>query len=408
MNQPIQLTFGTYGHTLHHCQIMSPDNQWIVYDTRNEDSQIGTTTCIERVNVQTKAIEVLYETTNHNSYGPGVGAATYSPMKERVIFIHGINFPTKENPYGMARRTAVAIDVNHPNMPIHMDARNTIYPFTKGALRGGTHSHCWHPAGELVSFTYNDEVLSNHERVVGVMFPKKVDVEDENSPNNFSGEMFSVVITQLVDRAKNGSDEIEKAFDECWLGEKKELVFQGWIRDDNGDRKTEIFKATLPDDLTVVDSVPLEGTEIAFPGIPKGVIIERVTRTPKGVSDFRHWLRSSPDGENVYFLMEDEYLCTNIFELSIKSGHIRQVTFHENSIHSPINISTDGTKFTYLCNQSLIVLNHFDTYNPIVLDESQWLYGIPNFDKNGQFIYYNKYVEDRSASKHLQIFKIEL
>lgn len=412
MEQPIQLTFGNYGHTLHHCQVFSPDNQWIVYDTRNDDTQIGTTTRIERVNVVTKEIEVLYEVVNPNEFGPGVGAATYSPTEDKVIFIHGLDNATKDKPYGIARRSAVAIDVSFPNVPIHLDARNVIEPYTKGALRGGTHSHSWHPNGELISFTYNDEVLADqnlpNERAVGVMFPQKVIVSSNNSKENFSGEMFSVIISKLVERAKNGSDEIEKAFDECWLGNKRELIFQGWVRDDDGNRKTEIFHALLPEDLTKSDNVILEGTKTQFPSVPKGVVIKRVTYTPKGISTFRHWLRSDSTGEIIYFLMEDDNLCTNIFELNLNSYQIRQVTFHTSSIYSPINLSPDGQYLVYFCEDFLCYSSISDSSNIKVLDVDIALSGIPNFDKNGQVIYYNKYVKEKSASKFLQIFKIKV
>ena len=409
---PEQLTFDLYGHTLHHCQVISPDNQWIVYDTRNEDTAIGTTTRIERVNVDTKEIQVLYETKNANEYGPGVGAVTYSPTEEKVLFIHGIDNATADKPYEMARRTGVAIHTNIPNHPINMDARDVEFPYTKGALRGGTHSHCWHPNSKLISFTYNDEVLAeNHipnERAVGVMFPKQVLVPNSEKDDQISGEMFSVILTQLVEKAKAGSDEIEKAFDECWLGDKRSLVFQGWVRDENGNRKTEIFLAELPNDLTLLDNVPLEGTKTQYPGVPKGVIIKRVSCTPKGVSSLRHWLRSSPDGDYVYFLMENEENITNIYRINMSNSEINQVTNHQTPIQSPFNISPFGDQLIYFCNHQLILFDINTSQSIPLIEKNDLLYGIPNFDKTGQQILFNQYVADKTTSKFLQIFKIQL
>ncbi|MBA4167878.1 MAG: DUF3748 domain-containing protein, partial [Chitinophagaceae bacterium] len=36
-----QLTSGETGHTINPAQIFSPIGQWIVYDTRNDDTGIG-------------------------------------------------------------------------------------------------------------------------------------------------------------------------------------------------------------------------------------------------------------------------------------------------------------------------------------------------------------------------------
>ena len=413
MREAIQLTFGPYGHTLHHNQVISPDNQWIVYDTRNEDSQICTTTRIERVNHFTKVIEVLYEVPNFNEYGPGVGAVTYAPHEDRVIFIHGISNASKSKPYGMTRRSGVAIDVNKPNYPIYMDARDIYEPFTKGALRGGTHSHAWSNDGTKISFTYNDYVLSNNglpeERVVGVMYPKEVNVNSKDSIECFSGKMFSVLISKIVQSATPGSDEIEKAFDECWLGDKNSIIFQGWVRDSNGDRKTEVFKVDLPIDINNISLNELiEGSSNSLPYVPSLFKQQRLTTTPRGLSSFRHWLRSSPNGKIIYFLMEDDNLITNLFQLDLETNELIQLSHHTNSIHSPFNISPDGNKLIYFCNHQLIVYDCLENNFIELTTQNFELSGIPNFDKSGKYIFFNKYVVDKNASKFLQIFKIEL
>ncbi|QTV05498.1 DUF3748 domain-containing protein [Faecalibacter bovis] len=411
MKKAIQLTFGNYGHTLHHCQVFSPDNHWIVYDTRNEDSQIGTTTRIERVKINTKQIEVLYEVQNPNEFGPGVGAATFSPEKDKVIFIHGIQNASQSKPYGISRRTGVAIDLSNPNIPIHMDARNIYSPFSKGALRGGTHSHCWNYDGSMISFTYNDYVLAYNkvkdERVVGVMFPKKVNIPSDSSLENITGEMFSVIVSKIVDDAVHGSDEIEKAFDECWLGNTNKLVFQGWVRDLNGNRKTEVFMIDLPDDLTQPNDVPLEGTEILRPGVPKGVIQKRMTYTENGISNFRHWLRSNPAGDVVYFLKEDSVGNTQLYSYNINQSEIKKLTDHTTSIQSPFNIAPDGKTAIYKQNDSLILLDLVSLKTEVIYSNKH-ISGIPNFDKTGNNIVFNQYVLNDENKLWLQIFTINL
>ena len=83
----MQLTHGNGGHTIHNTECFSPDDQWIVYDTRNNDTLIASTGNISMVNTHTGEIRELYHTKHQTLYGPGVGAATFSPVANRVIFI---------------------------------------------------------------------------------------------------------------------------------------------------------------------------------------------------------------------------------------------------------------------------------------------------------------------------------
>ena len=133
-----QLTTGKQGHFLNSTQVFSPDDSWIVYDTRNDDGGIGAAGSIAMVNVSNGEIKELYHTVNQTKYGPGVGAATFSPKENLVLFIHGIRNADEANPYGFTRRTAVAVYTDKPFQPVFMDARDVTPPFTAGALRGGT------------------------------------------------------------------------------------------------------------------------------------------------------------------------------------------------------------------------------------------------------------------------------
>lgn len=170
-----QLTNGHQGHTIHHTQAFSPTDEWIVYDTRRREDDIA-------------------------------GA----------------------NPYGFTRRTGVCVDLVAPHQPIYMDARHIAHPYTAGALRGGTHAHSWSGDGQWISFTYNDYVLEQLSktdssvkdlRVIGVMAPfGKVSVLESDSGENHSGDFFSVIVTQVTETPEPDSDQIDRAFDECWTG----------------------------------------------------------------------------------------------------------------------------------------------------------------------------------------------
>src|SRR5690606_38694179 len=63
-DQEIQLTSGPRGHTINPIQVFSPDNQWIVFDARNDDTALASSGSISMVNVQTKEIRELYHTSN--------------------------------------------------------------------------------------------------------------------------------------------------------------------------------------------------------------------------------------------------------------------------------------------------------------------------------------------------------
>ena len=260
----VQLTNDPSGHCINATQCFSANDRWIVYDSRNDDSGIMGAGGIAMVNKDSGKIVSLYKTANQTAYGPGVGAASFSPAADRVLFIHGIRNAGKESPYSFTRRTGVAIDIERPFEPIFMDARKIDPPFLPGALRGGTHAHSWSGDGQWISFTYNDYLLEQLEkqgatvkdlRTVGVMAPgKEVAVKDRGSLENNSGELFSFLIATVTAEPVPGTDEIEKAFDECWVGkngyrkaddtlQRRAVAFQGNLRDPAGRLKTEIFIA---------------------------------------------------------------------------------------------------------------------------------------------------------------------
>lgn len=419
-NSPTQLTFDNFGHTLHHFQIESFDGKYLAYDTRNDDTKIGETSSIFLFNTKTLENQLIYKTQNQTQFGPGVGAVSFSQIENKVIFIHGIRNANQTNPYSATRRTAVAIDLEYPNQPIFMDARNIQPPFTNGALRGGTHSHSWKKETNWISFTYNDFILeqeSKHnptvkdQRVVGMMLPQKVEVDfDENLENN-SGEMFSIIVSKVVPFPTNGSDEIEKAFDECWINSSHNIAFQGHVRDKNGDLKTEIFVATIPDKIIIDETDNLLGTTTTLPDVPKCISQKRITFTKKGISNFRHWLRSSQDGKVIYFLMEDEHQTTQLFGVNLISNEIIQYSFLEQSIDSPFNLSVDGKLAVFFSDQKIIILDLTEKKSSVLFQNNTFnhqLTGIPHFSNNRKKIYFNQFTPNKFNKKYIQIFEIEL
>jgi Tol biopolymer transport system component len=61
-----------------------------------------------------------------------------------------------------------------------------------------------------------------------------------------------------------------------------------------------------------------------------------------GLSAPRHWVRSSPDGERIAFLMKDDAGVVQLFTVSPGGGAISQVTRNEWPIASAFTWSPDG------------------------------------------------------------------
>jgi Tol biopolymer transport system component len=429
----IQLTSDNSGHTIHNTQCFSPDDQWIVFDTRNNDTLIRSTGNISMVHTHTGEIRELYHTTHQTEYGPGVGAVTFSPASNRVIFIHGVRNSDKNNPYEFTRRTGVAIDIDKPFHPIFMDARDITPPFTTGALRGGTHAHSWSADGKWISFTYNDFVISELEkkdssvkdlRTVGVMVPgHSVHVPYDASEENNSGAMFSVVVAKVTEHPKPGSDEIDKAFDEGWIGikgyqkkdgswQRRAIAFQGEIINSDGTKKSEVFVVDLPEDLTKANPAqPLEGTISSRPNVPAGVSQRRITHLKNGIQGPRHWLRCTPDGKIIAFLSKDDKDVIQVFGVSPNGGKITQLTFNSYSVQGPFNSSPDGKHLAYLADNSVFVTEiktgESKRLTPRYSDEEP-VWGSVVWSNDGSMLAFNRYVkDDKTGELFLQIFLIK-
>ncbi len=427
-----QLTFGNKGHTLNYTQCFSPDNEWLVYDTRNEGSLIGSTCCIEKVNIKNKTLVRVYQTSGQSAYGPGVGAAAYNPKSDKIIFIHGLGNSNAVNPYGFTRRTGVLVNDSALLKPVFMDARDILPPFTPGALRGGTHAHSWSGDGTWISFTYNDFISEQLNkagypvkdlRTIGVMAPiKKVSVVKDARGENNDGKYFSVVLAKVKEKPERGSDEIEKAFDEGWIGkdgytmfngikQKRAIAFQGDVRDLHGKVVTEVFVADIPDDIIRANPLePLEGTAMTRPNPPARTVQRRITNTADkkypGIQGPRHWLRTSSDGRLIYCLMKDDKGIVQIFSVPTIGGQINQVTYNIFSVQSAFSLSPDDHFVSYTADNSVFVTSvktgKTERLTRRFSDEEKPEGGMV-WSYDGKMIAYNRYVT-ADRLKWLQVF----
>ncbi len=259
-----QLTTAEHGHLLTNCNIWSPDGQWIVYDVRSDPAgSVFDSRRIERVHVPTGRVEVLYE----SPAGSHVGVATYHPTDERMIFIHGPENPTPDWQYAAYHRRGVIVETARPGIAKSVDACDLTPPFQAGALRGGSHVHVWEPAGEWISFTYEDHLLATADRTqiadcelnqrnIGISFPHTIQV-DHDHPRNHDGNHFSCLVTRTHDHPSPGSDEISRACEEGWIGQagymsadgapqKRALAFQGRVTASDGWNTTKYLSSICP------------------------------------------------------------------------------------------------------------------------------------------------------------------
>jgi hypothetical protein len=372
-----QVTAAAHGHMLTNAAVWSPDSRWIVYDTRSSpDGSVFDGTRIERVEVDSGRVEMLYE----SRHGGCCGVVTASPVDDRVVFILGPEHPTADWRYGPARRQGVVVRAERPGVIERLDARDLVPPFTPGALRGGSHVHVFSPDGKLVSFTYEDALLDEPSAMTAAGLPREKNLRGVGAsvcgrpvavpathPRNHDGTAFSVLVTRLVDAPAVGSDEISWACEEAWIGtggylrpdgsrQRHALAFQGRVAVPGAVGATprtasEVFVCDLPDDpaaLEVAGAGPLAGTVTGRPVPPRGVSQRRITftadRPHPGIQGPRHWLRSSPDGSRIAFLMRDDAGIVQLFTVSPNGGEPVQVSHEPGGIASCFTWSPDGSR----------------------------------------------------------------
>lgn len=362
-----QCTRAPGGKILTNTGVWSPDSEWIVYDTRSDAAgENFDGTRIEMVHVRTSEVKVLYES-RRNAH---CGVATFHPRENKVVFILGPENPTPDWQYGPSHRQGVIVEVANPGVSRNLDARDLKTPFTAGALRGGSHVHVWDAAGDWVSFTYNDALVESELRDIGVSIPNRPVRVPIEHPRNHNGDYFSVLVTRTTANPKPGSDEIKRACEEGWIGtngyvredasrQRRALAFQGHVVTARGETISEVFVADLPEELTRAGDSPVAGASPHRPSVPEGVVQRRLTFTSErkfpGIQGPRHWLRSSPDGSRIAFLMKDDAGVTQLWTVSPNGGAAQQLTRNPWPIGSAFTWSNDGKFIAHVMNNSVFI-----------------------------------------------------
>jgi len=375
-----QLTRGPGGRILTNSGVWSPDGEWLVYDVRSDPAgSVFDGDRIEIINVITGEIQTVY----HSRNGARCGAASFNPRTGQVVLILGPEFPTKDWDYGPYHRQGVVLDWPGrgpgAGRVCNLDARDLVPPFTAGALRGGTHLHIWDSKGDWVCFTYEDHILAQlppgaghdlNQRNIGVSVPGHPVRVPTAHARNLDGEFFSAIVTRTTPAPRPGSDEIQRACEEAWVGtngylradgrrQTRALAFQGQVIDAQGHACSEVFVVDLPSDVALSGEGPLAGTPTRYPAPPRGTVQRRLTRTADwrypGLQGPRHWLRSSPDGAQIAFLAKDVGGVVQLWTVSPLGGSPRQVTTNHLPIASAFTWSPDGKCVAHVMDNSVCI-----------------------------------------------------
>ncbi|QDU90940.1 translocation protein TolB [Pirellulimonas nuda] len=357
-----QITTAPGNHLLTNTGVWSPDGEWIYYDMRSDAAgSVFDGQRIERVRVATGEVEVVFV----SRAGACCGVVTASPVDDRVVFIHGPENPTDDWSYTAWHRRGVVVHADGGAPAATLDARDITPPFTPGALRGGTHVHVFSGDGHWVSFTYEDHVLASaddphaekHQRNVGVAAPLGHVSPPKSHPRNHDGIAFCVLVTETVDSPRPGTDQINRAYSDAWVGahgyvrpdgtrQARALAFLGDVASPDGSPVAELFVVDIPNDVTKPGARPLEGTATTWPAPPLDASQRRLTFTTSrsfpGLGPVRHWPRSSPDGDRIAFLMRDRSSVEQLWLISPNGGEPTQLTHNAFPIESAFTWRADG------------------------------------------------------------------
>ncbi|MCX6621413.1 MAG: DUF3748 domain-containing protein [Acidobacteria bacterium] len=291
-----QVSTSPVNHNLDNNDNFSRDDRFLCFDTRESVvAGNGASEHIMKLNVATGAESIIYApkpvVLDPVNAAPGVIACSYNPVTDEVIFIHGpfVSEIKQFGFYAKTNRRGAVIAASGKGPVRFMDQRDVTSEITiPGAHRGGTHRHEYSRDGRRIGFTYDDHLLTNYGRTLGMLMvtPK--------APKGASA--WFAVIVPIVPTGTAKTGDLEAAAFDSWIDARGTMRgFIGKVKEANGAYRESLFVADIPAniDITTSDS----GTRTRFPVPPKGITIRRLThQDAKGV------VRGSPDGHRIAYL----------------------------------------------------------------------------------------------------------
>lgn len=378
-----RVTSSPNGHILTNAQVWSADGEWIYFDIRSDRHGSVFDGCeIRRVHARTGSVEVVYRA----PAAACCGVVLAHPSEERIVFIHGPEYPNAAWSYGAARRSGVLFPIGEIAGEI-LDARDMVEPFTLGAHRGGSHVHQFSPQGDWISFTYEDEYLEvlasrgvaaeKNQRNIGVAIPNVPTSVLPRHPRNQSAGHYCLICSETWDVPQPGSDQIQRAYEESWVGnsgyqktdgtyQARSLVFLGDVITSAGRKSTELFIVDLPEDAVVQDQSNRSESSAAHkrlkpcPGIRQRRLTYLTEGPEPGLQGVRFWPRSTPDGEFVFVLKKDERGIVQFWRVQTSDGQSQQWTKNPYDISSAFTVSSDGRWLAHVMNSAVCVTSCLD------------------------------------------------
>ncbi|MCH2200626.1 MAG: DUF3748 domain-containing protein [Fuerstiella sp.] len=423
----VQLTFDAWNHRLDNNDNFSPDDRWLVYDTRPDNGGIRMGRRIEKVNVLSGNIVTIYRAPNATTTGPGIAAASYHPTENKIVFIHGLLNHSRSQPYDWWRRFGMMIDETRPERTIIIDARDVVPPFTTGALRGGTHRHEFSGDGKWIGFTYNDALMAAtgeryNLRTIGVTrLDSPIRINGPKDGASFSGAGTSALVVRVTPDPIPGSDEISRASSDSWIGthgyttadgrKQRARAFLGKVISLSGKEVSELFVVDIPPDLTVPgDHGPLEGTTQTMPMPPHGTVQRRLTSTvDQRFPGFTGNVRSSTDGAMLACLARDEHGVAQVVLASPVDGSRQQLTSFDSAVQSDVRWHPDGLHVCFVQDNTIVIANvENSSYRRVTQKSTASPFALV-WSRSGDSIAFNRRRQDsRSGNSYAQVFIVHI
>lgn len=290
-----QITNSPENHCLDNNDNFSPDQRFLCYDTRETiGAGIDNSQSIEKVEIETGQETVLYkpkESITGEKTAPGVGAVSYSPVEDKVAFIHGplVEEVPLRGYYGKPNRNGAEVPGDGSGTLSYLDRRDidTSRDTLPGAHRGGTHRHEYSRDGRRIGFTYDDFLLQQYDRTIGYM------EKSPKAPEGASHYFALLVAVPPKETAKPG--EIEKAYGDSWVDAAGTMrAFIGKVREESGAYQESLFVVDIPASVDITTADP--GSATRYPAPPQGLIIRRLTHDWAGGI-----VRGAPDGRRIAY-----------------------------------------------------------------------------------------------------------
>jgi hypothetical protein len=274
-----QVTSSPKNHCMDNNDNFSSDGRFLCYDTRETVGPgIENSQSIEKVEIATGVETVLYhpaKSVTGKDAAPGVGAVSFSPVENSVIFIHGplVDDVPQRGWYAKPNRNGAEVVADGSGKLAWLDKRDveTGRDTIPGAHRGGTHRHEFTLDGKRIGFTYDDFLLPQYDRTIGYM---------ERNPKAPEGAThYFAVLVAVVPKGMAKPGEIEQAAGDSWVGRHGTMrAFIGKVRNVDGMTcENSLFVVNIPTDVDITTAG--SGSANRYPQPPKGVRIRRLTQT---------------------------------------------------------------------------------------------------------------------------------